>query len=209
MCTNLPDLLRSFVTNASLQNLSSYLPKLSPSLPNNYREFNKNNNKCLNTITRMFVLCRLSLLEPSDYFAFNGWHRLDNDPRARRWKIYDGRGARGRIVNSRLFRQAAFPFFVRQWPHYERRKDPTASTRSGNALLRLRECQKRIWVVASRRCDPNRNISGITRLRFFPFYAGQNTDASVPMLTCVCACVRAPLSLSLSFSFLFLLLGLP
>lgn len=84
-----------------------------------------------------------------------------------------------RIVNSRLFRQAAFPFFVRQWPHYERRKDPTASARSGNAFLRLRECQKRIWVVASRRCDPNRNISGITRLRFFPFYAGQNADASV------------------------------
>lgn len=102
---------------------------------------------------------------------------------------------RDRIVNSRLFRQAAFPFFVRQWPHYERRKDPTASARSGNALLRLRECQKRIWVVASRRCDPNRNISGITRLRFFPFYAGQNADASVIL--------SLPLSLSSLSSFFF------
>lgn len=40
--------------------------------------------------------CDASPRTVGDKIAFNGWHRLDNDPRARRWKIYGGRDDRAR-----------------------------------------------------------------------------------------------------------------
>lgn len=75
------------------------------------------------------------------------------------------------------------------------------SAPSGNALLRLRECQKRIWVGASRRCDPNRNISEITRLRFFPFYASQSAVAFANIPLSITLSIHLCLTAYLSISF--------